>query len=519
MVVLTQPTAAVPGAQPPTTGPTSPIPALVSLLAEADRLGIRQCSWKSNEHLDAGLAGTTDVDLLVDPRDLDRFRALLARHGLRPLVPSPGGAHPGIEHHLGMDRASGRLFHLHVHDRLVVGEHGVKNYRLPMERSFLDTARRVDGATLPLPEVELAVLSIRALLKYRARDVVKDVLDIRSIGVPEEIRAEIAWLMAQTDLAAVRRAVAEADIAVPAELLVRFLQVVRDRPRSGLALLGLRTRLRHRLRAHRRRSRVGVEAERLRVAWARRSRLRRGPPRRRMTPAGGGVVVAVVGADGAGKSTVTSAVATWLGWKLDVRVMHLGSNDPSWVTQGLYLVFRGLRRSHAGLASRGRGRSLVRAVAVLRDDVLALHCLAVVRDRRRVHRRGRAAARGGSVVLFDRFPLVALADGDDLRVLDGPRIVDRVHGASPLGALLRRVERRAYRRFEPPDRVIALDVPPAVAIARKPDHDAAVVTAKARAVAVLRAARDVAAPVRFIDVDRPLDEVLHAVQREVWDAL
>ena len=57
------------------------------------------------------------------------------------VVPSPAATYPAMEHLLGMDRASGRMFHLHVHYQLVLGERFVKNHRLPLEAEFLASTR------------------------------------------------------------------------------------------------------------------------------------------------------------------------------------------------------------------------------------------------------------------------------------------------------------------------------------------------------------------------------------------
>jgi thymidylate kinase len=58
----------------------------------------------------------------------------------------------------------------------------------------------------------------------------------------------------------------------------------------------------------------------------------RGPSRKR--PASGGLLVAIVGGDGAGKSTAVSDLATWLAETYDTRTVHLGkprrTSRPSW---------------------------------------------------------------------------------------------------------------------------------------------------------------------------------------------
>ena len=78
------------------------IGALAELCDELNREQIRWCSWKSNEHLGEALAGRTDVDLLVDRAHAGRFRAVLERHGVKPLVPPPRASFPGMQHYLGM---------------------------------------------------------------------------------------------------------------------------------------------------------------------------------------------------------------------------------------------------------------------------------------------------------------------------------------------------------------------------------------------------------------------------------
>ncbi len=504
-----------------TTDDMSPLASLRVLIDAFHRAGVRYCAWKSNSHLTAALAGHTDLDLLVDPQHAERFRSLVATHGVRRLDPSPGGAHPGIEHYLGMDADTGRLFHLHVHYRLILGERHVKNYRLPMESQFLESVRRLSGVAVPSPDVELTVLAMRALLKYRARDVVKDVLGIRTLGIPATTRSEMAWLLGQTSLEAVRDVVRSGTTKVPEDLLATFLQIATEDPRSGIRLLRLRARLRKSLRSHARRSRVGVLVESLRVTWARRERLRRGHGRRRMTPATGGTTFAVIGADGAGKSTICADLASWLGWKLDVGVVYLGSKDPTRRTIWTHLVFRALRRAHRRLSAGGRvPDAMSRFVGRARDAVLAFHCLSVARDRFQRQQAAAATALRGGVVIFDRFPVEPLTGRAAHRILDGPRIATRVGTASRLLRALARWEEGVYGRFTPPGSVLVLHVSPHVAAERKPDHDPTVLEVKAAVARDVAATSDaVGVRVHALPADGPLHEVRLAVQKELWYAL
>jgi thymidylate kinase len=506
------------------TYPPGTIPALAALLDDLEEARIRYCSWKSNQHLAEGLAGLTDLDLLVDRRDAAGFRAIVARQGLKPVLPPLHGAFPAMEHLLGFDATTGRLFHLHVHYQLVLGERYVKNYRLPIEDGFLDGTGRLHGVPVSRPELELSLLAPRTLLKYRARDVVKDVLGIRSPGIPEQTIAEFRWLLERTTVEEVRAALRAIGDPVPPEIVCGLMEIVTRAPRSGYALLRLRTHLRHRMKAYRRRGRVRASAKYLGTVWRRRERFRRRPIETGMRPVGGGLTLAVVGADGSGKSTVTAALAEWLSWKLEVRSLYMGSKEPSRASRSLYLAFRALRRGHRTVAGRlGPGSVVTRPIAWTRDVALALHHLSIGRDRVRRRRRGEREARAGHVVIFDRFPLESLGSDREHRLLDGPQVGSALNGSrSGVVRWLSRAEVRMYRGFGLPDQLIVLDVRPEVAVRRKPDHVPDLLAAKARAAVHLAALAETSSgPARAsrIDANRPLDAVLLEVKATVWDVL
>ena len=495
-----------------------PIPALVGLLEEC-LAAARYCSWKSNEHLLEGLAGRTDLDLLVAREDAAAFREVLDRHGLKRLTPAAGADFPAMEHYLGIDLASGRLFHLHVHTQLVLGEHHVKNHRIPLEEAFLASVQLQDGVPVPARELELAIMSVRALLKYRPRDAVKDVLKVRTPGLKAAVRAELDWLLDRATPEAVHTALEATGDVVPAGDVVAFLTTYRRDPRAGATLWRLRRRIRADLRHTQRTGRVAAAGAAWRGFRADRARRRR-PWEHRMTPTSGGLTVAVIGADGSGKSTVTEELRRWLAWKVSVRSFYLGSKAPSAASRGSYLVFRAFRRAGTAVGPRLAERF---PLATGRDLALAGHHLANARDRARRERQGRRDAAAGRVVLFDRFPLTALDPRMDLRVLDGPKIAGFSRTTrSPLLRRLAAAEERRYARFRLPDHVVVLQVDPEVALARKPDHDRGAIEAKsaaAREAAALIASRLGAERVSTVDAAMPLEDVLRTTKARLWDAL
>ncbi len=485
----------------------------VDLFAALNHQGLRYCRWKSNLRLAWGLQGITDLDLLIDPAQKALWRDTCRQFGIIRCLAPPGKRYPMIEDYLGFDPESGRQFHLHVHYQLVLGEQFVKNYRLPLEEAFLDSVSLRTGVKIPAPELELIVLSLRTLLKYRDRDVIKDVLTIRTPGIPDHIAAEIDWLLAQTTPERIRKTLDGLADRIDGRPVLDFLATVQAAPRDGRRLFHLRTRVRRRLRVHQRAGRLQARGIYLQEMWRRRQRFQIRPARK-MTLPGRGVHLAFVGVDGAGKTTLTREIAGWLGRMLDARLFYLGSKQPSRLSRWTYIFFRIGRRSQRALAGRwGENSPAARWTAGLRDTFLYSHYLFTGIDRwRRVAAGRRHVARGG-LVINDRFPLEAPLDGPQIHLCGRP---------GPVRDFFVRLERRLYDQMPPPDLLLALDLPLEVAARRKPDHDPAVVAEKKRVLEQVTAALAAAgSPARLVRIDagRPLAEVMRQVEGVIWEQL
>ncbi len=502
-------------------------PATVTGVFQAlNRHGVRYCHWKSNLRLEHGLRGQTDLDLLVDPAHSQILKQVFDEHNVKPILTAPGKAYPAIENYLGFDSASGKLFHLHVHYQLVLGEQFVKNYRLPLEARFLDSVRLRHDVKVPAPELELMVLSIRALLKYRDRDVVKDVLPkgIRSSGLPDHILKEIEWLLAQTSIERVAQTLKDVAGVVPADVVLEFLGTVLHTPRAGYRLYRLRQRVRRTLRAYQRAYRLRAALKYFREAWRRRKSFLRISPIKNMTRSGGGVTLALVGADGSGKSTMCQMLARWLAWKLDVHVYYLGSKQPSRRSELLYILFRMARRSHRAVSrALGEKHFLSTWVETLRRWLLYSHYLSIGHDRYQRYRAGKRQALAGSIVIFDRYPVETISSRMEHRLLDGPRIPFIADGDP--GAMARAfygAEQNLYQQIHPPDYLFVLDVSPDISLQRKPDHNRATVEAKSRAARGLTALAEQQAGrlnVIHVDANLPSQAVLSQLKAKIWEAL
>lgn len=493
----------------------SPLGAVDRLFSDLNRHNVRYCHWKSNLRLEKGMQGRTDLDLIVDHKDERLFNRILAENDVKPILPPPGKDYPGIENYLGYDQLSGNLFHLHIHYKLVLGEQFVKNYHLPLERQFLDPVRWRHGVRIPKPELEIIVLSLRALLKYRDRDALKDILSIRSPGIPADIRQEITWLLEQTSVESITQTLNELDEAVPVNIVKEFLGTFGEASRNGWKYLQLRRLARQALKPHQRYSRLTASLKYFQAVW-RQQRLFNFSTERKMTLPDKGLSLAFIGADGAGKSTMSRLISGWLTWKLDVHQYYLGSKQPSWLSSELYLFFRIFRRGHRTISGLlGEQNIFSRMLENIRQALLASHYLSIGFDRYRRYRKGRKNARTGSVVIYDRYPLKA--------PLDGP-VIYQFH-AGKKGTILNafaRFEKYLYRKIDCPDYFLVLDISPQAASARKPDHDQAAIEEKIQVLAHLTTAvenNNIRNRVIHINADMQFEEVVFNLKNEIWNVI
>ena len=471
--------------------------------------GVRYCHFKSNAHVDAGVAGLTDLDVLVDRRDKTRAEEALARRGFKRLAAHASRAYPGVDDFFGLDEETGRLLHLHMHYRLIVGERFFKNYRLPWENEFLET-RALDQATgvfVADPALEWLLLACRAALKLRWRDRLRQGRE--RAGMSSEHR----WLAERTEPAAVAEHASRLLGAETAERVGRAL--AEDLRRRRLAELRRELLRSPRVfRAYRPLSAVMVRWER-ELTWVlgtvNRRYLHRPFPYRR-SGSSGGTVVALVGSDGAGKSSVVEALHSWLGGKVDVVTIYFGSG------QGPSSILRWPLKLALRVARRGSGPPRLdpdirrsRDVSVPR----AIWAVLLAREKRAKVRTAMRARERGFIVICDRYPQTQVGG-----VSDGPLLWRWHESTGRLKRRLARWEREIYELGAAifPDVVVRLIVAPETAAQRRPGDDPRELAFRTRLVKDLRfetaryGVTDVAA-------DEDLESVILQVKRALWPVI
>lgn len=504
------------------------LPVLSDLFDRLHRDGIDYCHWKSNEHLGDSLRGDSDLDLLVSRRSTGHLRRILAEAGFKPFVARPGRGYPGIEDYLGFDAPTGRLTHLHLHYQLTVGEAFLKGYRIPWEDAFI-THRAFDrhhGVYIADPNLELILLMVRASLKLRTRDRLREVL-----GRPYfrgSLQRELQWLIRRTEQDRIERFGHE----LIGEAATRHLLQM---------IAGPTTTLRH-VRAFKRSCAPPLDEFRMYSAtgalgrrWLRElqvllARIEKklfaagtGAPR---TPRSGGLVIAFLGADGAGKSTVARAVVRWLAPQSALISLYGGSGaGPVSMSRKLLQLAAILVRRLRDLVGARTQRTRTENTSQRGGDGSGpssrwrtlwhvLWVLALARERRIRAMKARRARDRGMIVVFDRLPQNQFAG-----LNDGPHLSGWLDSNQWLLRRAAILERESYRSAElcVPDLVIKLQVSPETALARRPTTRPDRLRQKLQIVKALRYPPSTG--VLEVDADRPADDVLLTVQRAIWEWL
>ncbi len=218
-------------------------------------------------------------------------------------------------------------------------------------------------------------------------------------------------------------------------------------------------------------------------------------------------LIAIVGSDGSGKSTVGAALLAWMNKRRPTELHHLGKQTGNigrtiarWPLIGRRLD-RGIDK-RASPAREGGRPGLVAAIVI--------YAFSMRRVRR--FRRMLAARARGVAILADRFPQVEVPGP-----MDGLGLAGAQSERGLVGWLARReLARYRWMAAHRPDLVIRLTVDLPTALARKPDHRPRSLETKIRDVA--RLTFD-GAPVVDCDSTMPLANVIARAQEAIAPVL
>ena len=477
------------------------------LFSQWNKQNICYCHWKSNEHLTEGLDGLTDLDVLLKKTDKDRGCAVLQNLCFLYCKSQFGSRYPFVEDWIGFDTATGTLIHLHLHYKMITGHKGMKEYTLPWTDEVLSTRVENDETNVYIsdPNYEILTLFSRFGLKAHYKQI--KVAKKKGFTIGEDNKKEIDYLKERVDWNKVS-ALAYHYYQEDAELLV---DIMKNQDISGEDFLCLKILAERHLKDYSRYSSIGVF---IRSIYFRLTGFLQSLKNkcgiitvtRKTSSSGRGPIIAFMGQDGAGKSTVVKDVRKWLSWKLEVRQFYLGSGDhyQPWEKR---------------MAQKLHGSN--NSIAILIRKWLPFSYLSKLGKNvyKTIVKANRYSRRGG-IVLFDRYPQTEF-----IGINDGPKIRSTIMNKAT--GVLRPIAEYYARKEEyylnkavryKPDIVIKLMLSPEESMRRKPHENYEAVRRKHEIIKSLDYTGLLGGQ-HIVDATQPYEKELIEIKKIIWNYL
>lgn len=458
---------------------------------------ISYCHWKSNIDIDIALNGDTDLDILVAKDDLAKLLELFLSLDIREVRSWYHQQYPGIRDFIGYDEESTKIVHFHLHVNTILGRSGLKELHVPLERALLDNTEDYDGFTIVSPEIEMVVFLIRLSAKTNLTSRMKQAIK-KLLGRThhDANRKEFEYLMGKLDHSKLETVLG--DLGMEKQIESMILEIVSAKKYPDAKTL---SKLYRALRPYRRFSfaeqYVILMLKRLFSKYITLTGLK---GKEMMS---GGHELAILGMDGAGKSTLADALHKILSYKIRTEKVYLGSSDASWTKKTFFALgfpFLALGKILGSEKLRFMGWYIVE--------------IGYFYHRRSKYLRGKHASRRGSVVIYERFPVDKVSDFPFLTYRSKKGSL-----SSRQSQMVERLRKRYRETFALPEAVIALNVPLNVAVDRKKDHDTALLEMKHARFSDFVERNEHSEQLIVLDASMPQDALTRKVMNYIWKSL
>jgi thymidylate kinase len=487
------------------------------LLEALHKNDIMYCHWKSNLHLNDSMTGDTDLDILFQEKQKVKIESILTNLGFKLFSTVKQKQYKDIVDFIGLDLESGKVIHLHTHYRLTLGEPYLKGFQLDFEEKGFESRcfNKDFGIYCINPAFELILLILRESLKFRHRDVL--LINLRKKGnYGGNILQEYNWLRAKvtdTEIHSILKTIfndhATIYNIVIKEFKPKILQMLAPLIRKELAG-----------------NRLYTPTVALVLRWKREATILISRKlgkyfsipivSKRINPRGG-LSVALIGADGSGKSTITRNLKETFEEKLDVYQIYFGRGDgKSSRSRKILTTIKNLlvpgkkkktTRIHKNVTVGNNGFS--------RSTYKCIEALLVAREKKQKMKQMDLAKKRGMLVICDRFP-----QNQIMGYNDGPLLHNHLNSRNFIYRAAAKMESKIYAKAtdNTPDIIFKLIASLEVVEARKPGETSIDrLNAKINGIKMLSFNND--CKVITIDATCPINEVLYKIKKEIWELM
>lgn len=436
------------------------LPSVHQLFDVLNKQGISYCHWKSNYHLHYALSAREDIDILIASDDFAAFLSIVFDSGFKEISDTVGQRQAGVFHFIGVDRESNELIHLHAYKRILTGDHVLKSWSLAFENLLLEDTRQLHGVHVPAKEAEIIIFVFRNMIKYTT---LIDFLMMRRSR--QVIQEEYQWLTRDLDMQRVNEKLARHFPELSHTDFTRALALLENPQQAGEKIrLGFRF-----TRALRRYQRFSLPQRLLFTLAAvppmlfRRYIVRE----KHMKLRGSGAIIAFVGPQATGKSTLTNNAKQWLEKEISVCCIHVGKPPSAWLT---WPFNKSIPLARVFFPHQATTEIDKQAEQVPTDHFSMIYLLRKVilaYDRRKLLRKAYQRSRTGQIVLCDRYP------SETVGAIDGATFSDEMLAkqTSQIKRWLMKIEQYIYQGIARPDLVFQLSIPIEKAVHRDQVRD------------------------------------------------
>lgn len=368
---------------------------------------ISYCNWKSNEHLGAAVKGDTDLDILFDITYRDKLEVIFKELGFKLYKAPWFRSYPYIYDYIGIDYRDNKVIHVHTHYKLILGERGIKNHHLKLEKRLLDKRifnKEYETYTCP-PDYEMFLLLIRIGLKFGKSykwDFESNNSEIRNLIV------EFNWLRERADFESTKNIL----INEVGTTIIPLLETIWNKGLINKNVRNLCRIVKTSLKKDERFRFSYYLIIIIRMLAFQISRVLRKTglfyiPKKRIS-SGAGFTIALIGSDGSGKSTQIKILSDILNNKIDVENFYLGSNKGhrSTLRKTIETLDAKINRNEDVLGGNS-SKTFIQRLSTM------LAALSVAQEKKNKINKAARLRRKGVFVICDRFPQTTLPGYND----------------------------------------------------------------------------------------------------------